>query len=209
MIIAPSFLSADFAHLEREIEMLNKSEADMLHFDVMDGSFVPNISFGFPVMASLQPVVRKPMDIHMMVVHPELWIEKVASYLECRHQVPIYVKVFSLGIRRECFGQHLHLYPLGYGKLASKTRLLHVDRAQLTFFMCETLYHKEHDQKAGKNPKDLLPAQFLQGREHLGGRIDLDQSPVWSPSHPCLADGYLLFVQWRAFAVYYVRHLVH
>ena len=80
MIIAPSFLSADFAHLEREIEMLNQSEADMLHFDVMDGSFVPNISFGFPVMASLQPVVRKPMDVHMMVEHPEQWIEQVASY---------------------------------------------------------------------------------------------------------------------------------
>lgn len=80
MIIAPSFLSADFAHLEREIEMLNQSEADMLHFDVMDGSFVPNISFGFPVMASLQPVVRKPMDVHMMVVHPEQWIDQVASY---------------------------------------------------------------------------------------------------------------------------------
>lgn len=80
MIIAPSFLSADFAHLEREIEMLNQSEADMLHFDVMDGSFVPNISFGFPVMASIQPVVRKPMDVHMMVEHPEQWIEQVASY---------------------------------------------------------------------------------------------------------------------------------
>ncbi len=78
--IAPSFLSADFAHLEREIQMLNESEADMLHFDVMDGSFVPNISFGFPVMASLQPVVRKPMDVHMMVVHPEQWIDRVASY---------------------------------------------------------------------------------------------------------------------------------
>lgn len=78
--IAPSFLSADFAHLEREIQMLNESEADMLHFDVMDGSFVPNISFGFPVMASLQPVVRKPMDVHMMVVHPEQWIDQVASY---------------------------------------------------------------------------------------------------------------------------------
>lgn len=78
--IAPSFLSANFAHLEREIEMLNESEADWLHFDVMDGSFVPNISFGFPVMASLQNVVRKPMDVHMMVVQPERWIERVAGY---------------------------------------------------------------------------------------------------------------------------------
>lgn len=78
--IAPSFLSANFAHLEREIEMLNDSEADLLHFDVMDGSFVPNISFGFPVMASLQHVVRKPMDVHMMVVQPERWIERVAQY---------------------------------------------------------------------------------------------------------------------------------
>ena len=78
--IAPSFLSANFAHLEREIQMLNDSEADLLHFDVMDGSFVPNISFGFPVMASLQNVVRKPMDVHMMVVQPERWIERVASY---------------------------------------------------------------------------------------------------------------------------------
>ena len=78
--IAPSFLSANFAHLEREIEMLNDSEADLLHFDVMDGSFVPNISFGFPVMASLQDVVRKPMDVHMMVVQPERWIERVAQY---------------------------------------------------------------------------------------------------------------------------------
>lgn len=78
--IAPSFLSADFAHLERDIEMLNTSEADWLHYDVMDGSFVPNISFGFPVMASLRGVVSKPMDVHMMVVHPERWIDRVASY---------------------------------------------------------------------------------------------------------------------------------
>lgn len=78
--IAPSFLSADFAHLERDIKMLNDSEADWLHYDVMDGSFVPNISFGFPVMESLQSVVTKPMDVHMMVVQPERWIERVASY---------------------------------------------------------------------------------------------------------------------------------
>lgn len=80
MIVSPSILSADFAHFEREIEMLNQSEADLLHFDVMDGSFVPNISFGFPVMECLKPVITKPMDVHMMVVRPERWISHVASY---------------------------------------------------------------------------------------------------------------------------------
>lgn len=78
--IAPSFLSANFAHLEREIEMINRSEADWLHYDVMDGSFVPNISFGFPVMASLRGVVKKPMDVHMMVVQPERWIERMRDH---------------------------------------------------------------------------------------------------------------------------------
>lgn len=80
MIISPSILSADFANLGRDIEMINKSEADLLHFDVMDGSFVPNISFGFPIMASIKPFLQKPMDVHMMVVHPEQWISQVASY---------------------------------------------------------------------------------------------------------------------------------
>ena len=79
MQVAPSILSADFAHMEREMEWLNRSEADWLHFDVMDGSFVPNISFGFPVMASLKKVVTKPFDVHLMVVHPEQWIERLAQ----------------------------------------------------------------------------------------------------------------------------------
>lgn len=78
--VAPSLLSADFAHLARDIEMINRSEADWLHFDVMDGSFVPNISFGFPVMASIKHMLQKPMDVHMMVVSPERWIERMSDY---------------------------------------------------------------------------------------------------------------------------------
>lgn len=77
--IAPSILSADFNKLGEDIEMVNRSEAEWLHFDVMDGSFVPNISFGFPVMAAVSTITKKPMDVHMMVVSPERWIEKVAK----------------------------------------------------------------------------------------------------------------------------------
>ena len=80
MLLSPSLLSADFAHLSDDIEMINQSEADMLHFDVMDGSFVPNISFGFPVMASVQPLLQKPMDVHLMTLHPEQWVPQCAKY---------------------------------------------------------------------------------------------------------------------------------
>ncbi len=79
MQIAPSVLSADFSHMEKEIEWINRSEADWLHFDVMDGSFVPNISFGFPVMASLKKAINKPFDVHLMVVRPEQWVERLAQ----------------------------------------------------------------------------------------------------------------------------------
>ena len=79
MQVAPSLLSADFAHMDKEIEWLNRSQADWLHFDVMDGSFVPNISFGFPVMASLAKEVRKPFDVHLMTLHPESWCDVLSG----------------------------------------------------------------------------------------------------------------------------------
>ncbi|MCQ2310925.1 MAG: ribulose-phosphate 3-epimerase [Paludibacteraceae bacterium] len=74
--IAPSVLSADFSRLGEEIELINRSQADWLHVDVMDGVFVPNISFGFPVMKALKSVCTKPLDVHLMIVHPEKYVER-------------------------------------------------------------------------------------------------------------------------------------
>lgn len=77
MIVAPSMLSADFGNLDRDIEMINRSEADWFHLDVMDGVFVPNISFGFPVIEAIARKARKPLDVHLMIVQPERYIDRV------------------------------------------------------------------------------------------------------------------------------------
>jgi ribulose-phosphate 3-epimerase len=75
--VSPSLLSADFGHLTRDVEMLNASEAAMLHLDVMDGRFVPNISFGFPVMQAMARAATKPLDVHLMIVEPDRWVNQV------------------------------------------------------------------------------------------------------------------------------------
>lgn len=78
-LIAPSLLAANFAHLADEIEMVNKSEAALFHLDVMDGVFVPNISFGFPVINAIAPLAQKPLDVHLMIVQPEKFIPEVKA----------------------------------------------------------------------------------------------------------------------------------
>ncbi len=77
--IAPSLLSADFLHLAQDVEMINNSEADWFHLDIMDGVFVPNISFGFPILQAIKPICKKPMDVHLMIVEPQKFVKEIAA----------------------------------------------------------------------------------------------------------------------------------
>ena len=79
-LIAPSVLSANFANLQADIELINNSEADWFHIDVMDGVFVPNISFGFPVIKAIQKIAKKPLDVHLMIVNPDQYVQTFKDY---------------------------------------------------------------------------------------------------------------------------------
>ena len=78
-IISPSLLAADFTDLRHEVEMINKSDADWLHLDIMDGTFVPNISLGFPVIDAVAKICKKPLDVHFMIEHPERYVQRTAK----------------------------------------------------------------------------------------------------------------------------------
>lgn len=107
-LIAPSLLSADFANLGRDCEMLNNSEADWFHIDIMDGHFVPNISFGFPVMKAIKKYANKPMDVHLMISNPDQYLEEFKAagadiisihYEACNHLHRSVQKIKSLGLK--------------------------------------------------------------------------------------------------------------
>ena len=125
-LISPSILSANFAALEDDILMLNKSEADLIHVDVMDGVFVPNISFGFPVIAAVKNFAKKPLDVHLMIVEPDKYLKQFYNDELAKVKAPESNKkafeALKNWLKVEVFEKKnlLKLYPTAYSNINSK-----------------------------------------------------------------------------------------
>jgi ribulose-phosphate 3-epimerase len=122
-LVAPSILAADFNHLGDEIEMINNSEADLIHCDVMDGVFVPNISFGLPIVQHVHQIARKPLDVHLMIVNPDRYIDEFCKagasiitvhYETCSHLHRTIQQIKDNGIQASvCLNPHTSVALLG------------------------------------------------------------------------------------------------
>lgn len=107
-LVSPSILNADFGNLEKELNMINDSQADWLHLDIMDGVFVPNISFGFPIVEYVKTVSKKPLDVHLMIVDPDRYLERfheagasilTVQYEACLHLQRTVTEIRNLGMK--------------------------------------------------------------------------------------------------------------
>jgi len=115
-LVAPSILAANFNHLGNDIEMINQSEADYIHCDVMDGVFVPNISFGLPIIQAINSIAKKPLDVHLMIVNPDKYLEDfyhagasiiTVHYEVCSHLHRTIQQIKNLGIQASvCLNPH-------------------------------------------------------------------------------------------------------
>jgi ribulose-phosphate 3-epimerase len=107
-LVSPSLLAADFGNLDKDVKMVNRSQADWLHLDIMDGLFVPNISFGFPVIESVRKVAEKPLDVHLMIVDPDRYLTRfhdagadilTVQYEACTHLQRAVTEIHNLGMK--------------------------------------------------------------------------------------------------------------
>ena len=107
-LVSPSLLAADFGKLESEIQMINRSDADWLHLDIMDGVFVPNISFGFPVIKAIKKIAAKPLDVHLMIIDPDRYLRRfcdagannlTVQYEACTHLHRTVTEIRNLGMK--------------------------------------------------------------------------------------------------------------
>lgn len=182
-IIAPSVLASDFANLQSEVEMLNSSQADWLHIDIMDGRFVPNISFGFPVMEAIKQHARKPMDVHLMIVEPEQYIERfraagadtISVHLEaCTHLHRTVQQIKATGAKA---GVALNPH--------SPVHLLEDIIAELDLVLLMSVNPGFGGQKFIENTyrkieslKDLIVQRNSQALIEIDGGVNLDNAPL-------------------------------
>lgn len=177
-LIAPSVLSADFAHLGRDIEMINKSEGDWFHVDVMDGQFVPNISFGFPVLKAVKKQAKKPLDVHLMIVDPDRFTEAfkeagadwLTVHIEaCTHLHRSIQKIKSLGMKAGvAINPHTNILLLK--DIISEIDLVNVMSVNPGFGgqkFIENTYQKVRDLKA------LIKTQQSSALIEIDGGVDL------------------------------------
>ena len=177
-LIAPSVLSADFAHLGRDIEMINQSEGDWFHVDVMDGQFVPNMSFGFPVLKAVKKQAKKPLDVHLMIVDPDRFTEAfkeagadwLTVHIEaCTHLHRSIQKIKSLGMKAGvAINPHTNILLLK--DIISEIDLVNVMSVNPGFGgqkFIENTYQKVRDLKA------LIKTQQSSALIEIDGGVDL------------------------------------